>query len=255
MPIHDWTKVRAGVFHEFHQHWTVRLEVALNSGVLPPHYYAMVEQASAGRFPDVLTFQFDRGTTDGNGREGSVSPTNGAVLTLAEAPPRVSFTATIESDVYADKSNRIVVFDDADKVVAVLEVVSPGNKSSRYAFEKFVDKALLFIRNGIHLMVIDLFPPTSRDPRGMHAAIWSEMIDYEFHLPPERPLTVASYSAGEAKRAFVEAVGVAQALPAMPLFLHEDRYVPAPLEESYQSAFDEMPKRWRDVLADREPRL
>lgn len=40
-----------------------------------------------------------------------------------------------------------------------------------------------------------------------------------------------------------------QLLPAMPLFLHEDRYVQAPLEESYQIAFDEMPKRWRDVLA------
>ncbi|HVA45074.1 MAG TPA: DUF4058 family protein [Pirellulales bacterium] len=251
MPVHDWTKVPAGVFHEFHQHWTVRLELALNGGILPPDYYAMIEQASSGHFPDVLTFQVGQTASGAHGHGPPAAPSNGGVLTLAQAPPRVSYTATIESDAYADKTNRVVVFDDADEVVAVLEVVSPGNKSIRYAFEKFAEKALRFLRNGIHLMVIDLFPPTSRDPRGMHAAIWSEMIDYDFHLPPERPLTVASYSAGGLKRAFVEAIGVGTPLPAMPLFLHEDRYVQAPLEATYQTAFDEIPRRWRDVLAAR----
>jgi hypothetical protein len=35
MPIHDWTRVDAGLFHDFHQSWTVALCNALNSGVLP----------------------------------------------------------------------------------------------------------------------------------------------------------------------------------------------------------------------------
>lgn len=54
MPIHDWTLVRAGVFHDFHQEWAVCIKRALNGGILPPGYYAMVEQASLDRFPDVL---------------------------------------------------------------------------------------------------------------------------------------------------------------------------------------------------------
>ena len=41
MPIHDWTRVDAGLFHDFHQSWTVALRNALNSGVLPADYFAL----------------------------------------------------------------------------------------------------------------------------------------------------------------------------------------------------------------------
>jgi hypothetical protein len=35
MPVHDWTRVDAGLFHDFHQGWTVALRNALNAGMLP----------------------------------------------------------------------------------------------------------------------------------------------------------------------------------------------------------------------------
>ena len=79
------------------------------------------------------------------------------------------------------------------------------------------------------------------------------MTEYDFQLPEGKPLTVASYSCGVARQAFVEAVSVGDALPAMPLFLQADRYVRVPLETTYQSAFDALPKRWRDVLAPSSP--
>ena len=41
MPIHDWTRVDAGLFHAFHQDWIVILARALNAGVLPPDYFAL----------------------------------------------------------------------------------------------------------------------------------------------------------------------------------------------------------------------
>jgi hypothetical protein len=34
----------------------------------------------------------------------------------------------------------------------------------------------------------------------------------------------------------------------MPLFLTPDFYVPVPLEQTYQSAWEAMPAFWRDVL-------
>lgn len=249
MPIHDWKRVPAGVFHGFHQHWTVEIELALNRGILPPPYYAFIEQASSGRFPDVLTFHGQRPTaaTDGNG--SSISKANGGLLTLAEAPPRVSITAVIEADAYAQKANRVVVLNDADEVVAVLEI-APGNKSNLDGFNQFVEKALQFIRSGIHFFFVDLFPPTSRDPQGLHAAIWSEMVEYTFQLPDGKPLTAASYSCGVRKQAFVEALAVGDDLSVMPLFLQADRYVQVPLETTYQSAFDALPSRWREVLDD-----
>lgn len=249
MPIHDWKRVPAGVFHGFHQHWTVEIERALNRGILPSPYYAFIEQASSGRFPDVITFQTQppANTADGNGSR--LSGSNGGLLTLADAPPRVSITAVIEADVYAQKANRVVVLNDADEVVAVLEIVSSGNKSNLDRLHQFVEKALQFIRAGIHFFFVDLFPPTSRDPQGLHAAIWSEMIEYDFRLPGGKPLTVASYSCGVTRQAFVEAVAVGDDLPTMPLFLQADRYVPVPLETTYRSAFDALPNRWREVLA------
>lgn len=64
----------------------------------------------------------------------------------------------------------------------------------------------------------------------------------------DKPLTVASYSCGVTRQAFVETVAVGDVLPDMPLFLQADRYVQVPVETTYQSAFDALPKRWRDVL-------
>lgn len=245
MPIHDWTRVRAGVFHDFHQEWTVCIKRVLNGGILPPGYYAMVEQASAGRYPDVLNFQIDRG----NGTNGTLPPSsNGGVRTLTEAPPRVGITELIQSDPYAERSNRILAFDDVGQVVAVIEIVSSGNKTSRGEFELFVEKAVTFLRLGVHLLIVDLFPPTARDPQGVHAAIWSRLIDYEFQLPPQKPLTAVSYSSGRAKRAFVQPLAVGHLLPAMPLFLEAESYVDVPLEATYQTAFDDVPKPYRDEL-------
>jgi len=39
MPIHDWPRVIAGVFHDFHSRWTTHLAEALNENHLPKGYY------------------------------------------------------------------------------------------------------------------------------------------------------------------------------------------------------------------------
>jgi len=57
MPIHDWTRVDAGIFHDFHHEWISTIKRALNAGVLPPDYYALAEQIAGGLGPDVLTLE------------------------------------------------------------------------------------------------------------------------------------------------------------------------------------------------------
>lgn len=232
MPIHDWTRVRAGVFHDFHQEWTISIKRALNSGILPPGYYAMVEQASAGRLIG----------TYGNAKFSTIGAN-----TLAETPPR-SATATIESDPYALRSNRVLALNDEGTVVAAIEIVSPGNKSCRAEFQAFVEKALQFLRAGVRLLIVDLFPPTPRYPNGIHTAIWSELSDDDLCVTQGKPLAAASYSAGIAKRVFVEPLAVGDSLPSMPLFLDAENCVLVPLEATYQTAFDDVPKPYRDEL-------
>ena len=84
--------------------------------------------------------------------------------------------------IYAARANRIVVKHHLGRIVAVIEILSPGNKDSRAALRDFVDKAVDFLRQGIHLLVVDLFPPTARDPWGMHKAIWDEIHEEDFRL-------------------------------------------------------------------------
>src|SRR6266513_1075704 len=47
MAIHDWTKVSAGLFHDFHQSWAVRIKDALNAGILPRVVSAVLEKPAA----------------------------------------------------------------------------------------------------------------------------------------------------------------------------------------------------------------
>jgi hypothetical protein len=134
------------------------------------------------------------------------------------------------------------------QIIAMLEVVSPGKKNARHALRAFVDKAVQVLRAGIHLVVVDLFPPGPRDPEGVHKAIWDEFIENEFRLPLEGSLTLASYIGGAFPEAFVELISVGASLPEMPLFLSPEFYVHLPLEKTYESAWEAVPSYWRDEL-------
>jgi hypothetical protein len=243
MPVHDWTRVDPGIFHDFHHGWIEELKRTLNRGLLPADYYALAEQIAGGLGPDVLTLQ---------------APTNGALVpdsrgggvALATSPPKVWFRARTEIDRYAEKAKAIAIRHASDhRVVAMVEIVSPGNKSSRHGLRTFVDKAVELLRAGIHLLVVDLFPPGPRDPQGIHKAIWDEFSESNFALPPDRGLTLAAYIGGRCPEAFVEPTAVGAALPPMPLFLTSDEYVPVPLEATYQAAWEAVPSFWRNVLA------
>ena len=132
--------------------------------------------------------------------------------------------------------------------MAIVEIVSKGNKSSQQAMEQFVRKAGEFLGRRIHLLIVDLQPPTRRDPQGIHGALWSHVAGQDYEAPPDKPLTLAAYESAGGLRAYVEPVAVGDELIDMPLFLSVDRYVPVPLEATYRAAFDAVPRRWREVL-------
>jgi hypothetical protein len=239
MPVHDWTRVDAGLFHDFHQSWTVALRNALNAGVLPSEYFALVEQRIHGPIPDVLSLKL------ASDPEKPIPAGGGCV---AVAAPRTRLIRRKEADVYADKANRITVRHRHGDVVAVIEIVSPGNKGSRAELRAFVEKSADLIRQGIHLLVIDLFPPGRRDPQGLPKAIWDEFQEEDFDLPPDKPLSLAAYDAGPERVAYVEPIAVGDVLPDMPLFLKPAHHVLAPLEATYQSTWGLFPAPLKSLL-------
>jgi hypothetical protein len=240
MPIHDWTRVDAGLFHAFHHGWIEELARALNRGVLPEDYFALPEQNIRGPIADVLTLELAVESEEPSGKDGGVAVT--------ARPPRTRLTKRAEADFYARKASRLTIRHRHGKVVAVIEIISPGNKSSQAEFRALVEKSADLIRHGIHLMVVDLFPPGKRDPHGIHKAIWDQFEEVELELPADKPLTLASYDAGPDYVAYVEFVGVRDELPDMPLFLKPDVYVPTPLQPTYQAAWNAFPNPVKGLL-------
>lgn len=249
MPIHDWTRVEAGIFHDFHTTWIPEMRRRLKRGLLPAGYYATVEQVAEGPIPDVLALKRESHGKNGQAARIPKPDTGNGVVALAEAAPRVAHRSIAQANIYAKKARTLVIRHvSGDQIIAVIEIVSPGNKQTQGAMRSFVTKNVDFIQMGVHVLIIDLFPPTPRDPNGIHSAIWEEIGLDDFTLSPARPLILASYSAGEPKQAFVEPVAVGEALPEMPLFLEPDLYINLPLEESYQTAFADLPDHWRELL-------
>ena len=110
------------------------------------------------------------------------------------APPKVRFHARTELDIYARKAKAVVIrHRSGHQVIAMIEIVSPGNKSSQTDAAAFVQKAEQALRAGIHLLIVDLFPPNRRAPKGIHRAIWGEESEGDFALPTDKPLTCVSY--------------------------------------------------------------
>jgi hypothetical protein len=238
MPIHDWTRMEAGDFHHFHQRWISALADALNMGGLPTGYMAMAEQVTGRPIPDVVTLQTEP--------RPSGEPEGG--LAVAERPPAAQVVARFEKVVYARRANRISIRHGRGRVVAIIEIVSPGNKASRNATRTFVEKAVEILNQGVHLVVIDLFPPTPRDPHGLPRLISEEFGDESFHLLPGKPLSVASFVGGEIPTVYGTSIGAGDLLPSAPIFLSETRYVPAPLEETYSQAWAFFPTYLKQIM-------
>lgn len=234
MPIHDWTRVDAGLFHAFHQTWITAITDTLNGGVLPDDHYALPEQRIGGPIPDVLALR--RGAT------GTPGPREGGVA-VADKPVRTKVVQKRDPEIYAEKKSVIAVRHRHGEIVAVIEIVSPGNKAAKNEFRRFIEKSDDLLAAGVHLLIVDLFPPTPRDPNGIHAALW----DDDYRCPADKRLAVASYDA-EDKTAYVEPLGVGDALPDMPIFLRAEHYVPVPLEATYNTSWTMFPNALKGLL-------
>jgi hypothetical protein len=243
MPVHDWRRVSDGTFHDFHYSWVLEIKRALKRGLLPKGYYVMAEQLGGDLgAPDVLTLQAaDREPDSGAALSGTA--------TLTESPPVVHARTTIARDPYARLQRTVVIRHTSDdRIVAMIEVLSPGNKSSRHAIRAFLDKAVAALDGGVHLLLVDVHPPGPRDPHGIHGALLNEIGTEDYTLSSDRPLTAVAYTGGAVVDAFVGHFAFGEPIPQMPLFLTRENYVLVPLEAAYTAAWEDVPPQYQEVL-------
>jgi Protein of unknown function (DUF4058) len=243
MPIHDWTRVHAGTWHDFHLAWIAELRKALNKR-LPPDYYAQAEQKTGPYEPDLLTLHAD--DSDDSSDVEDVSTSGGTAL--LEVKPKTRYAYAEDEDLYDDNQREIAIRHvSKDRLVAVIELISPGNKSSTWKHQQMIEKAREYLAQGVHLLIVDLFPPTLRSPEGLHRQIW-ENSRPTYLSTEEEPLLLMAYVSGVPREAYVEPTAVGRELIDMPLFLSPSRYINVPLEQTYLSAYEDMPPKWKKVL-------
>ena len=115
MPMHDWSKVTPGEFHDFHGEWISATRRALLDGILPAQYYASIDQHVMGFIPDVVTLK------SGTKRRGPAGPVE---LKQPRARPSVEtgvapyFRKDRLVEIYQVETNRLVrIMDAKDKAL------------------------------------------------------------------------------------------------------------------------------------------
>lgn len=216
MPVHDWSSVDAGVFHDFHLVWIARMKGMLNEDLLPRPLYALAEPL----FEDA-----------------------------APAPAHLEDSLPAP---YAMRLRRIAIRNarEGDRVVSVITMVSAGNKSSRARVEQFVARSVGLLHSGIHLMLIDLHPPTPLVPRGFPRLIGEQLGNEPDPGPADRPPSTTSWQILETGALRVHSVPLrtSDRLPDLALFLGPHEFVRLPLESTYEEAFRTVPFKYQEVL-------
>ena len=224
MPIHDWSAVAASTFHEFHRLWTAELCRRLNDDGLPGEYYAVTFRRQA-------------------------DPEPAAPIHLGPKP-RARIVQRAEGFSYALRADTVVIRREQE-TVAVVEVVTPGLKASGYLRRKFLADACYLLDHQIHLLVVDLFPPTPAVPAGLPSLLWDEYTDRPLERFEGEPLAVCAFDAGDPTTAYLEPLAVGRSLPDMPLFVEPGGHVPAALEATYTEAWRVFPQMLKDEMEGR----
>lgn len=210
MPMHDWTRVDVGAFHDFHQGWVVDLSRSLNAGLLPKGYHAHIEYR-----PRDLYREYD---------------------------PRES-----DATVYARRANRILIQTDNERAVALIMIVSPGNKDGPESIQLFSSQVGKYLKRGLNLLIVDPHSPMANGVRGFLPTIWDTVSGSKAEtISFDKPLAVALFVAGVPPTAYFDPFDLGDPIPDMPLFLEPGRYVNVPLETSYLASWNVLPEITRN---------
>jgi hypothetical protein len=217
----------------FHSNWATRIADAI-AAVAPPEFQ-VEEHTHAGP-----GFEIDVATLEAEPAPG-LAPAGGAVLATRAAPkyapPAPDGTIpAVFPDTFA-----VRVFSTAAglTLVAVIELVSPGNKDRPAERRAFAAKCASYLAQGVSLIVVDVV--TSR-----HANLHDDLMRF-LDAAPDRdfPVGVNLYAVayrpvrrGEREEIdlWLRPLAVGEPLPTLPLRLTGDLFVAVDFEATYQEA-------------------
>ena len=216
-------------WESFHTAWAGYISEALNEKLLPDHYFAEEHSHVGGRVEiDVATVEE---------RTPSPSSKDGATATLPAqvwTPPAPSL---VMPGLFPDSFEVLVFYEEGGaRLVAAIELVSPGNKDRQESRRAFATKCANYLYQGIGLIIVDVV--TNRQ-----ANLHDEIIQV-MGSPDEYRLSFATNLYGVAYRpikrnqeeqidVWSTALAVGQPLPVLTLSLAADLCLPLDLEATY----------------------
>jgi Protein of unknown function (DUF4058) len=231
MPIHDWTLVSAPSFNDMHQSWLVLLKIALNTGRLPEGYFAHTER-HFGRFEsDILTLSTPSAARNGTPRNGD---DRGGGVAVAVRRPQAGVRLSASP---VKQSTLAVRRVGTDRVVALIELASPSNKDRAASVTAYVEKAKAALEHGVHVVHLDMLPPTPHTPANLSSAIWDAVDGRDYPFDLAKPFAADSFVADRVTEVYANSLGLGDEWPDAPLFLDAETYIELPLAATYAQAF------------------
>lgn len=220
-------------WESFHSSWATRLADALTERWLPPNYIAE-EYVHFGPSVeiDVATFE---GETPATAEEesGTVATVGTKVWTppVADGVLAAVFPDTFEV--------RVLSTDSGPKLVAAIELISPGNKDRASERKAFAIKCASYLYQGISVIIVDIV--TNRRAN-LHNEILRLMDGAEnLQLPPESNLYAVAYrplrrGQDDTIDVWRSPLAIGRTLPTLALGLRADLAVPVDFEATYAEA-------------------
>jgi hypothetical protein len=203
---------------------------------LPPGFVAE-PRVQLGTF-----FELDVSTYDDRERPVHITSSNGGsdnggTATLVAAPP----TLTLETELLEQYAYEVLVFDlERDRrLVAAVEIVSPGNKDRPESRRAFVSKAATLLQQGVCVSIIDLVTVRRFNLYADLLALIDRTDPALGAQPPATYAVTCRGRTGEHRRlldVWYQPLTVAQPLPQLPLWLTDEISVTLDLEASYEEA-------------------
>ncbi len=219
-------------WESFHSRWAVSISDQLNAR-LPRRSYAEVH-VHLGRNVEADVVEFD-GLDESE--ETSSHGEGGGVAVEVWAPPVATMTARAVFPDDIEVRVRDELFDA--RVVAVVELVGPGNKDRPESRLAFSDKCAAYLQCGIGVTTIDIV--TTRHLNLHNEPIARLGLDSRFAMSDESDLYAVAYRPirrGDSNLIdmWPVALSVGAPLPLLPLALRRFRPVPLDLEAAYEEA-------------------
>ena len=213
----------------FHSAWAAFIIQRLNP-CLPPRYHAE-PHIHLGTFVEVDVAAIEDAFQGG---EAAPNGTEGGVATTIWAPPTPA--QTVDVDLPAQDVFEVSVYDGrGGRLVAAVELVSPGNKDRPEHRRAFAVKCAAYLQQGVSLVVVDIV--TERHDN-LHVGLMELLGRTEAAPWPEgQDLYAVAYRTTKEKdewRMDLWPEPLGRPLPTLPLWLASDLAVPLELEASYE---------------------